>query len=152
MAAPADGGLLHRATALVPSLASADPCARPATQLLTLLWKDSLRSCLFSVPMSRFSFCSPQFRLFDVFALLCLRFSYTLQYIPTGQQEPGAHPAHQPRQDLLHWHACEVSDHERRRRRPCPARIPRSTWALHSSDGWASPYSSCQFHHSYGGV
>src|SRR6266480_509068 len=67
MAAPADGGLLHRATALVPSLASADPCARPATQLLTLLWKDSLRSCLFSVPMSRFSFCSPQFRLFDVF-------------------------------------------------------------------------------------
>jgi hypothetical protein len=40
----------------------------------------------------------------------------------------------------------------RRRRRPCPARIPRSTAAPHSSDGGASLYSSCQFHHSYVGV
>src|SRR5436309_15058022 len=67
MAARADGGSLHRAAALVPSLASVNPCAQPATQLLTLPWKDSLRSW-FSVPLSRFSF------LFS-FVLLCLMFS-----------------------------------------------------------------------------
>src|SRR5215471_17866232 len=44
--------------------------------------------------------------------------------------------------------ACKVSDHERRR--ACPASIPRSTAALQPSDGPASSYSSCQFHHSYG--
>src|SRR5262249_15367702 len=38
------------------------------------------------------------------------------------------------------------------RRRACPACIPRSTAALHSSDGGASLFSSCQIHHSYGGL
>ena len=45
--------------------------------------------------------------------------------------------------------AGDVGDHERRRRRPTPASIPRSTVALQPWDGGVSLYSSCHFHHSY---
>lgn len=34
----------------------------------------------------------------------------------------------------------------------CHDCTPRLTWLPHPWDGLASPYSSCQFHHTYGGV
>src|SRR5882724_546428 len=61
MAARVDGDSLRRATASGPSPGSANPCERRAIQLLTQLWKDSLRFCLFLFPMSRFSFCLVSF-------------------------------------------------------------------------------------------
>jgi ammonia channel protein AmtB len=66
------------------------------------------------------------------------------------QQQPGAGPAHQGQQGLLDGHACDVGDH---------VVFPpvADAWAARSctrpgrsASVWCS--SSCQVHHSYGGV
>jgi hypothetical protein len=49
---------------------------------------------------------------------------------------------------LLHLYACDVGDHVA----SPPCELPRRIWSRRSPDGWASPYSSCQFHHLYVGV
>src|SRR6266496_1870810 len=77
MAAHADAGSLRRATASVPSHASAGPCAQPATQLSTRFWSDSFHSRQSSVPLSQFAFALLQFRLFDNFGRLLKKNFFT---------------------------------------------------------------------------
>ena len=57
-----------------------------------------------------------------------------------------------------HRHACDVSDQVAstlepvRRGRGSEGCRSSSSRSLHHWDGWAGSYSSCQFHHAYGGI
>ena len=69
------------------------------------------------------------------------------------QQQPGARPARQRQQGLLHRQASDVSDHVASPTLSSrKALTPREICSFHSSDGPESSYASCQFCHSYVGV
>ena len=69
------------------------------------------------------------------------------------QQQPGARPARQRQQGLLHRQASYVSDHVASPTLSSrKALTPREICSFHSSDGPESSYASCQFCHSYVGV